>query len=411
MCVVWAVAALACAPAERPSPALLVAAGTMRSSASTEGVALLAAVTGHADGDAEWYGQVRDEWGANLADLELRAGLSTGFWWSNIPARVGSPYTLDVRSRHSGTGLTATFVVSPSDASEAPLLWHRDGMLEAEAEGATFHCLVRQGTETLIDAWLDGNVCPLGSLPPGTYVGWITALSHPAPVGVPAPGMWPSRFDVVESELPFVITPEGESLTSIAHGGAINLGSGVNGLAVAVELSDDTGLPTTGGILSISGPGIPVETPLELAIPPATPRYVAWNYDAPAAAGHYGYTLTFGDRATSGQFVLSSAEGLPLPTSVDVIARPSGAAEVVFSPVDGAINYYVSVWERATGALVSGGWTASTDFAFPPGTFESGRVYDTFVTASNVDLLGGTPHQGDVRLGENTYLPATFVGP
>ncbi len=87
---------------------------------------------------------------------------------------------------------------------------------------------------------------------------------------------------------------------------------------------------------------------------------------------------------------------------------PGGGLSVSWRAVEGALAYYVSVWDFAAGTQVTSIWTSTPEAYFGNQTFTVGQSYDVYVAATSVDL-GQSALPARVSVSENTYYPQTFI--
>ncbi len=346
------------------------------------------------------------------------AGSHAAWWWPGASAVTGRRYTLSL-SRADGTRVSSEFQIGSIPAMEIPrvdLTTDGQRLSWQPIPGAlSYACRIYAGGQLQLSAFQSTPECDVSSLPSGSYSAAVLAFTadlKALPLNMEQVAELPSTFSVSEGRLAFArSSPPTSTLKLVAAGGALHYGSSQPGLAVWIALTQTDGSTSPDPwSIEIVGPGLSAGAPLRLTYPPTARNYLAWSYDVPALQGRYSVVATAGTRSISGTFTVG--EPVSLDAALDVSATPgaSGSATVQWSLIPAAKRYYVSVWSQDSALPVAAQWVTEPPARFDPGTFTSGRRYDVYVAATDVEAL---PEMSPSRVtvSENTYLPTSFTAP
>ena len=399
--------------------ALQARLGVYQDGSGRAGLAVLATLrddTG-AGPSVPWSAAVSDATGT-IAVAEYAgagAGSYAAWWWPEVAVRDGVRYTLTLSD---GETSVATIVRGSSATGlplAAPVLSADSSRIEwnAVAGAAGYACRVYQSGAIQLDGASAGPGCDLSTLPPGGYSASILAtganLAQISASTAQTPAL-PSVFDVSESRIAFVL-PEagGTAFEMLAAGGAYDFGTSERGLAFWVAIREPGGTATTRPwTVSVTGPGISPSAAPTFEYQANLPRMMKWSYGIPATPGSYSLTATSGTTGLTAGFQIGYPQALPFVVDASATAGASGSAQVTWSPVEGARAYLVDVWDRAYGTQAASMWVAAPPAQFQPYTFTTGRAYDVYVAATDVDMSGGTvPTQ--VSVSEYPFIHASFT--
>ncbi len=407
--------------AERDGLVLRLTGGTYSDGSGRVGLALVATFRDEQGrGPAEsWTALLSDSRGALASSFVYPLGGEPGshaaWWWWNVGLAPGETYRLEL-SRAGGDRVSASFTAPDSQSLPVPpVTLSADGALltwQPVLGASSYGCQVfKDGALQL--SWRGGTTeCDVSALPAGTYTASVLAFNtslESLAADVSQRPVLPTEFHVSEGRLAFSKGQgPGVTLRAAAAGGALHYGRAQPGLALWVGLARADGTPLEqGGTVELIGPGLRAETPLRFSYPPNARQHLVWSYDTPPLSGRYTLTARLGTHVLSTAFSIGELSSLASPLDVRAVASPSGGAQVSWRAVEGSRAYSVSVWDNQ-GTLVAVQWTTAADTTFASGTFATGRAYDVYVAATDVELASTvTPTR--VTVSENTYLPASFV--
>jgi hypothetical protein len=339
------------------------------------------------------------------------------WWWPGVTASDGESFSLQLTGPDGGNTVQTFTVPSasplalalPSLSADATTLnWN------AVSGAVSYECLVYTQGSLQLDAKSTSPGCDVSALPAGSYTAQVLAMTADLAAltkdSTQTPKL-PSRFDVSEADLGFVLGAGDAGVQVTAVGGAIDYGGASPGLALWFGLSALGGAasPISWNI-SVTGPGIPAAMPLTLSYPANTKAYLTWDYNLSSTPGNYTATFTSSAGEAFASFAVGTPPSLAAASGITATLQSNGDVVVNFSPVTGARSYEVSAWGGSPSVPVDAQWVAGGPVTFPKASFSSGTQYSVYVDATNADLVGET-QPSSLTVSENTYAPVTFTAP
>ncbi|MHB8878196.1 MAG: hypothetical protein ACYC8T_31255 [Myxococcaceae bacterium] len=355
---------------------------------------------------------------ANLLYDDRSDGSFMAWWWEDLAPEEGV-FTLEAVGAPGSLALQFELADRTGIAPPQPTMTG-DSLQWSPLEGAaSSSCRFYQGSILVSSTAPSGGLsCNASSLGDGAYTAVVQATSADLPAlaadRTQLPAL-PEAFHVAEGRIGFSRGPTGGCQIRAA-GGKLNFGSAAGGLAIWVALGiPDGGAPAEEWTLSVVGPGLPSASSLNASYPAGSFQRLLWSYDAQPRAGTYTVTAQAGAQSVSTQVSLGDPPAFGIVSDIHASANGSGAADIDWTAEPGARSYWVNVWPSGAGSSAPAAsiWTHSPSARFPPATFQSGKTYDVYVTATDADMTVTTSPAGSsaVSVSENTYAPVGFTAP
>jgi hypothetical protein len=338
------------------------------------------------------------------------------FWWADLAPEPGT-YTLEALGEQARGTVRFEIAGRTGLGAPAPVLATEGGALTwSPVDGASvYRCVFsRDGARVASTSLSAEPRCDPGVLGAGLYAATVEAFSVDlSSLGTqpgPSPTL-PDAFHLASAQLGFARGEAGTTLQLRAAVGRLAYGPVSGGTLLWAALTDGQGQPPAQDfVVQLSGPGIPSGAPLRLTYPAGEAQVVWPLYELVQRAGTYGIRASAATSTVATSFV--AGDGADLPIAGDVAATAGGSgADVTWSPVAGAVSYRVVVWEDGAQTPAAMVVVKGPRASFAWSAFTSGRNYQAYVLATDVDLTaaGLVAGRSQVRASENAYSPARFT--